>query len=134
MIANLFKKKKREFSKNHFFIKIGGILLLIVVAGLLFADFKIYQKKKELLSQVLTYENQIAQIKKRNEALKEGIANSSNSDYIEKVAREELDMQKPGEKVVGFIMPKQKPEQAQTKDNSWLGWLSGAWGWIKSKF
>jgi hypothetical protein len=55
---------------------------------------------------------------------------------MEKVAREELDMQKPGEKVVSFIVPKPqvKPEPEQDISKKWFGWLSDSWNWVKSKF
>jgi len=129
----IFEKKQKRWP-----LLLLGIIFLIAAAALIFADFRIYQKKKEYLSQINYYKNQIQQIEAENEKLKQGIENSDDINYIEKVARKELDMQKPGEKVVGFIMPESKT-QLQTRQNFWTAnfwasWLSGAWQWLKSKF
>jgi len=134
---NFSKKQKGKFSFNDFLIKILAILLVIIIIILLMANIKIYKKRKGLESEVLKYERQIAQLKEKNTNLEKKIENSDNTDYIEKVAREEQNMQKPGEKVVSFIMPVIKEQdQASVQEfwnaKSWLGWLSNSWNWIKS--
>lgn len=109
MIANYNKKQK-------YFIA-GGILFTAVSVLLIIADINIYKNKQRLKAQIANYEKQIAEIKSKNQNLKQGIDQANNNDYIEKVAREELSLQKPGEKVVSFILPpaQQKPE-AQKKN------------------
>ena len=133
------KKQKGKFSAGKFLLKAGGILLLVVAAVLIYADFKIYQKKQELTSQLNNYKKQIEEIRKRNETLKEEIVNSDNPEYIEKIARDQENLQKPGEKVVSFIMPKQQENQENKSENffaktNWFSWLSQPWNWIKSIF
>lgn len=133
------KKQKGGPFGNKFFLKTAGILFLVAALVLIFYDFKLYQKKKELLGQIDFYKNQIEAIEKRNAELKEGAARSDDAGYIEKVAREELDMQKQGEKVVAFIMPEKKPAEEKPQKNFWsinfwFGWLSQSWQWIKNKF
>ncbi len=131
------KQKGRWLAKNSYYF-LAGIVFLIVAAALIFVDFKIYQKKTAYLSQIDYYQKQIQEIEAENEKLKQGIENSDDINYIEKVAREELDMQKPGEKVVGFVMPEQKTQAQAPKDfwiSNFLGsWLSGVWQWLKNKF
>lgn len=122
-----------------FWFKAGGIFVLIIVAAMLFADFKIYQRRQNLISQIDAYNKQIEEIKKRNESLKEQISKSDDKDYIEKIAREELDMQKEGEMVVSFVMPEQKSLEEQKTEsffsaNFWFGWLGQSWNWLKSRF
>lgn len=132
------KKANREFFNENLLFKTAGILFLVVIIVLIFADFKIYQKKQELTSQINAYQKQIEDIKKSSQTLKDEIANSNNTDYLEKLAYEQLGEQKPGEKEVIFVAPKEKTKTAQKPQNFWdvklwSGWLSGAWQWIKSK-
>jgi len=138
MVADFKKEQKGNFFSSDFLFKTLGITLIIMSALLIFADFRIYQKKRHLEREVLNYKNQIEQIQKRNKTLKEEIANYDNSDYIEKIAREEQNMQKPGEKVVSFVWPKdQQKTENQKIENfglNFTGWLSECWSWLKSKF
>ena len=140
MVSNFDKKQKRVFSKRNFYFITGGILFLIVSALLIFADIKIYKEKKRLNAQISGYKKQIQEIENRNKTLKEGIAGANNDNYIEKDAREELDLQKQGEKVVTFIMPPlQQQNQEKNQQNffdikAWAIWLSQSWSWIKDKF
>jgi cell division protein FtsB len=139
MLSDFRKKQKGKFFFNKLLLKVAGILFVVIAGWLVFEDIKIYQKKKQLTAEILNYEKQIQQIQKRNQTLKDEIANSNNPDYIEKIAREEEGLQKPGEKVVSFVMPVRHQTQEQKTNNfldakKWTGWLSNAWIWIKSKF
>ncbi len=133
------KKQKRRFLKRNFYFTAGGILFLAISALLIFADIKIYKEKQRLNAQLEGYKKQIQEIESRNKVLKEGITEANNDNYIEKVAREELDLQKQGEKVVTFVMPPQQPKEEKKQQNFidigvWLGWLSNWWQVIKNKF
>ena len=96
---------------------------------LVIADIRIYQKRKKLISQVEILKNKIQDIKDKNNTLKEGISESNNNQYIEKIAREELDLQKPGEKVFSFIKESNGQQQNnETRKNIlevWLDWIVG---------
>ncbi len=131
MISHFKKKQKEKLLRNRFFIKIGWILLFIIFFILIFANIKIYKIKKNLVFQLSSYKEQIGQIEKRNADLKEGIANSNDKDYIEKVAREQFGMQQAGEKAVAFVESEQKqpePENTPKKNvfniSNWFGWLT----------
>lgn len=137
MVADFSKKQKSIIIFRDILPKIAGVLLIFIFALLLIADFRIYKKKQHLDKEILSYEKQLEQIKKRNETLKEGITNSENPDYIEKIAREEQNMQKPGEKVVSFIWPENQQQSdvyAENFESLFTGWFSGFWNWLKSKF
>lgn len=124
-----FKKRKN----THLFKKIAtifcGFLILFAFIFLAVADIKTYKKKKELNAQIENLKNKIAEIQNKNNSLQEGISQADDPQYIEKVAREELDLQKPGEKVVSFIMPENKNQNSNPVPKNflqvWLGWLSG---------
>jgi len=130
---NFRKKQKEKISLANFFIRVGAIFIICILLFLVITDIKIYQKRKKLQTEIAKYEQQIKEIKLRNAELEERVENSDNPDYIEKIAREEQDMQKSGESVVSFIMPeeKQEIEEAKNNMNDWFGQLAN---WIKSLF
>jgi len=137
MVADFNKKGNKEFFNEKLLFKTIGIIFLLVIIALIFADFRIYQKKQELASQISIYKKQIEDIKKSNQNLKDEIANSDNPDYLEKIAYEQLDEARPGETVYSFVSSKEKPKTNAKTKNSWndfTSWLSGAEQWIKSKF
>lgn len=135
---SLIRKENKDNIESINIFKVVGIALLIIIPLFIIADFKIYSKKKQLAAQIEAYKQKIEDIKKSNQTLQEEIANSDNKDYLEKIAYEQLGQQKPGEKQIIFIEPENNQAIVGQNDSadkkSWLGWLSGAWGWIKSKF
>jgi cell division protein FtsB len=136
MVADFSKKQNRGLGKNKIFSILGLVLFLAICGFLIAADIKVFNKKQELSLQLESLKKEIQKIETSNEKLKQGIANSENNDYIEKVAREELDLQKPGEKVISFVVPKgQNPENKNnfTASKNWLGWISGTWQWLLGK-
>jgi cell division protein FtsB len=139
MIADFNRKQKASFSTDKIAYQIAGILFIIIIAVLCVADVKIYQKKKELSLQIEGYKKQIEDIKNSSQTFKNEIANSSNQDYIEKIAYEQLGEQKSGENEIIFITPPAKVQTVSVSNNfwdanAWIGWFSDAWSWIKGKF
>ena len=134
MIAKFGKIKKRES-------KIGSILMILValvLAGALiylaFFNTKIYQKKEMIVNQVQLFKNQIDDLKENNASLKEKIEHVGDNEYIEKVAREELSLQKEGENVVAFIMPETKQEEINYwQPKGWWNFIKNTFNLIKSK-
>ena len=123
--------------KRKTLFKTLGIIFLVIIFVLILADFKLYQKKQALISQINVYQKQIDEIKKNNQNLKNEIANSGSQDYLEKIAYEQFNEAKPGEKEVIFVQPQEKPKPASTPQNFWDSWLSDlskVFNWIKSKF
>ena len=128
MITN-FKKNKSKNKFPVFLFRLGAIAVLFLALLLVFADIKIYQKKRQFNSQIESLKGKVNELESKNKDLKQGISNADSEYYIEKVAREELDLQKPGERVVSFIgVEDQKQQNSNKKDsflNNWLGWLGG---------
>lgn len=124
-----FKKNKNKNAFSPILFKLGAVLLLIVAVLLVVADIKVYQKKKQLNSQIKSLENKIAELKKENENLEKNISSIDDQSYIEKIAREELNLQKPGEKVVSFIETEGQKNQNDSSKKGilevWLGWIGG---------
>lgn len=136
MIPN-FKKKKNNLLRQVLLISLG-IFILSALIFLTIADIRIYQKREKFISQIEKSKSKIEDLKNKNNDLKKGISAIDDNTYIEKIAREELSLQKPGEKVFSFIK-----ESNQLEDNNqgkknflqiWLGWVGNAWSWIKVRF
>lgn len=137
MIANFKKKQKVGIFDNSFFALGLKVFFVVLILFILIADIKVYREKKKLDMQIERYKEEIQQALEKNNKLEEQIAKSDDKEYIEKIAREELDFQIQGEKVVTFITPEEKvKEEIQNNNflNSWTGWLNGFWQWIKSAF
>jgi len=133
------KKGNREFFNDKLLFKTVGIIFLIGIFAIIIADFRIYQKKKELIVQVDNYKQQIEDIKRSNQTLEDEIANADNVDYLEKLAYEQFDQTRPGETEYMFVKPQKKVEVvSESKNfwnaNKWFSWVGDAVNWIKSKF
>lgn len=140
MVADFSKKGNREFLKDKRMFRGVAISFLVVIAVLIVADFRIYQKKKDLSGQIKIYQKQVADIEKSSKTLNAEIVNSDNKDYLEKLGYEQFDQTRPGETEYMFVKaPSAKVEVTPKAVNfwdleSWSGWLSSGANWIKSKF
>lgn len=129
MVTDFQRKQKRKSFK--YLLIVGGIFIAIVFILLLIADIRVYQKRAELNSRIENLKNKIQDIKDKNNNLQEGIAKADDNNYIEKIAREELGLQKEGEKVFSFIIPQEQnlknEEASRNFFQVWLGWLTYFW-------
>ena len=75
MVANFNKKQKTEPGVEKVAFQIVGILFCVIVVVLIFADIKMYQKKKELLSEINSYKKQITDIQNSSKTIQSEIAN-----------------------------------------------------------
>ena len=135
-----FKKKQNSNTPDSFFSSpLVKIFLLTVIIFLVFANVNVYKDKNKINLQIDSLKQKLQNMQKKNDTLQNGIAKADDKDYIEKVAREELDLQIKNEKVITFTMPKvQKKEEINTNADfldikTWLGWLSNSWQWIKNR-
>ena len=134
MVTN-FKKNIKGKGWSSFLLHGGGVAILAILVFLAVTNLKIYQKKTEYMQQISNLKNQIKNLQESNDKLEQGIKSADDTRYIEKIAREELDLQKPGEQVVSFIMPKDNAETKNEADlNGFGAWLSGVWKWIQQAF
>ena len=133
MVANFKKNQKSNSKGKRFLIYAGAIFILFILAVLIIGNIRIYQKRQEFLVQVASLENQIKDMENRNNNLKQGISKTNDGQYIEKIAREELDLQKPGETAVSFVVPEDESQDANVRPNSVGGWFKNIWNWITGK-
>jgi len=138
MVANFYRKGNKKFFSNKLLFKTIGIIFLIVIAFLFFTDFRLYKKKRQLNEQIQVYKQQIEDIKKSNQILKDEIANFNNKDYLEKLGYEQFAQARPGETEYMFIdFPQEEKESTVLpKKNFWdvRFWFSSLVSWIKNLF
>ncbi|MCX6723149.1 MAG: septum formation initiator family protein [Candidatus Staskawiczbacteria bacterium] len=137
MVAEFNNKANKEFFNEKLLFQTIGVVFLLAIVVLIFADIKIYQKEKEVASKIIDYQKQIEDIKRSSQNLKDEIANSDNQDYLEKIAYEQLGEAKPGETVYSFVGGKEKLKTVAKPQNFWgifTGWLSNAISWLGEQF
>jgi len=137
MIANFKKKQKRYDNPASFFSSsLVKIFFLMVIVFLIFINIKVSDDRKKFRFQINSLKEKIETIKNKNNTLEQQITRADDKDYIEKIAREELDLQRQNEKVITFIMPETRQgEEINTSNNFlnpkvWLGWFSNGWQWM----
>ncbi|ENZ00344.1 FtsB family cell division protein [Clostridium thermobutyricum] len=78
--------------KNLIFLLLGGIFLI----GFVKQEIALNDIKKD----ISTKKTELQQLKDKNKILEEKIKIANTDEYIETLARERLDMVKPGEEVI----------------------------------
>lgn len=98
------------------FITSKGFKLIISVLVIIFIyNFYVnYAKISKLESQIEYLHNEIRKAREKNYKLKTELDNLNNLEYIEKIAREELGLVKPGELLL--IPVEDKTEKNNEKD------------------
>lgn len=136
MIAGFNKKSSKDFFNEKLLFKTGGIIFLFIIFVLIVADIKIYLKKEELKSRIASYQEQIEDIKKSSQTLKEEIANSDSVDYLEKLGYEQFNQTRPGETEYMFIKDQQPVEIVSNSERFWDTklWWGNIVNWIKTRF
>ena len=130
MLTN-FRKKQKGDGKNHILLKVGVVLILCISVALIFINIRMFQRRVQLNRQIDDLKTKIENLKNSNVNLKEGIEKSDDVNYMEKVVGEELDLQKPGEKVFSFVKAPSQEQEAVGGKNIWQAWLGWIGEWFK---
>ena len=88
--------------KEYFSRKSVIFLLVCLTAFLGYIRFQQYRQKASIDSERTNLENQISGIEKKNQEMEASIKYLSSMSSKEKVAREQLNLKKQGEKVYSF--------------------------------
>jgi cell division protein FtsB len=117
MITKKIKKRKTFpfFSIILILGFLGAIGLLVV------GNWKIGQRRAELTARIESLKKEIAELQKQNEEIQAGLSQKGEEGYLEKEARERLNLKKPGEEVVVVVPPKEE-EGTQEEKNFWERW------------
>jgi cell division protein FtsL len=120
------KRKKKKKSIQGIFFSVLVVFFVVSIAALLVvSNFKIRERRKELISQIETLKKEIQNLEEKNQEMKAGISESQTQDYLEKEAREKLGLKKPGEEVVAIkkIQSEEKPTEQKEEKSLWQKFL-----------
>jgi len=89
------------------------------------SNWKMNQRRTELNSQIELLKKELQTLEEKNVELKAAIEQGAGEDYLEKVAREELNLKKEGEEtiVVKKITGREKKEEEEKGKNLWQEFL-----------
>lgn len=87
-----FNKKKIT---NYFFLSFS----IVLISFLALSCFNIYQKQKSSEKDMNSLIEEIERLEKERDLLNFTLGETFSDEYLERVAREDLGMQKPGEKI-----------------------------------
>lgn len=123
MISRTKRFKKGSSLQTIFFSTLIGMIFLVTIGFLIFSNFKISQKRAELISQIEILTEKIQALKERNQELEAEISQTSEKSYLEKVARNQLGLQQPGEEVVAIIKEKKEEKEIKEEKSFWQKFL-----------
>jgi len=123
MVAKFKKIKKGSSGQNIFFSVLIGVLFLFLIGFLIFTNLKINRKRVQFISQIESIQKEIQILEQKKAELQEKIAQAGSKDYLEKVAREQLGLKKPGEGVI--VITKEDEEKREEEEEKSL------WDWFK---
>lgn len=83
------------------------------------SNWKLYKKRTALEGQINTLQNEVTSLEERNRELQSDIAEAQTPEYLERMARERLNLKKPGEEVVAVVIPESQEAVSQEQEKSW---------------
>lgn len=123
MIAKRHKKRK---SYQKILLSLFSIIFISGVVGFLFySSWKTYQQRRELDLRAESLKSEIEALQEKKNELEIMSLQFGKEEYLEKVAREQFNLQKPGEQVVTILPPEEeeKEEKPEEKKSFWQGIL-----------
>ena len=101
MVSKTRKKGKgKSFKKILFILFLGGLVVFLI-----YSNVNMALKRMDLAKELDDLNESQEDLLKEREALKFGLGESYSSTFLEKVAREDMNFKKPGEKV--YVIKKQ---------------------------
>ena len=113
----MFKKKynkKNENLEKKFLPILISVFCFLIISLLIISNYRITKKRMELQHQIDDLKNQIRELEEKRARLQSAISNSNNPDFLEKEARDKLNLKKPGEEVL-YVFPPKKVESTSTE-------------------
>jgi cell division protein FtsB len=96
------KKKKRTKKENIFLNSILLLITFLSIFTLIRLNLQVFQKRKDLEMQKKLLEKERQELESQKQELENQTKLTQNQEFLEKIARENLNLKKEGEKVVAF--------------------------------
>ncbi len=134
MLAKKQKKVKWgiHINKKKVSIAFWSFFGLWFIVFLLYSNIKMFQKRTELDKNLKTLDSNLESLNKEKDSLNFSLGETNSSEYLERVAREDLGMQKKGEQVV--VIKKDSSVEKNANSNNVLQTISGWVDWVKGLF
>ena len=126
-MVSKFKRNKKGL-KNKIFSGFFVVLILFVVGFIIYTNWKINRRRQELIDRVSVLRGEVQELEQKNRELKEKKDKAGSEDYLEQVARDQLDLKKPGEEVV--VVQKEDSSEENQEEEEKKSW----WDKFKSIF
>lgn len=135
MLAKKGKKRKVKKSKpKQMLPRVFGTVFVLFAVYLLYTNIMIFVERSKIDSNYKNLNATVANLSKEKEALKMQLGETYSDQYLERVAREELGLQKEGEKIV--VIKKNEGDNGKSTDTQAksAGPLDELIKWISEKF
>ena len=127
-------KKKRVFQQPRrwkglfsiFLVMLAGVLLIFLIT----LNLKISQERAKLQRELANLQGELQKSQEGREELIAKLSKAQSGDYLEKVARQDLNLQKEGEKVVAFVLKEKTEEGEKDEEETFWGKISD---WLLEK-
>lgn len=117
MIQGIRKFKKGARPRQTIFFSALFILLFFLAIGfLIISNWRINQRRSELISQIRNLQEEVQILEKKNQELKAGISQASSQSHLEEVARESFGLKKPGEEVTVILPPPEEEKEVKEEE------------------
>lgn len=126
MIAKNSKKVKGIINDLKRKAILGGLIVLVVF--MLYTNIKIMEERKRAEKELDKIEAQIEEKQKEKDRYNFQLGKSDTEGYLEKVAREELGLQKPGEQIVIIKKQEEEKDAEQIRDQ---GFIEKIFSWFR---
>lgn len=121
------KRKKFNFKKVKKIFYFLAISFFVIV--LLISCFNIYKKRVTAEKELNILNQEIDELNREKDLLNFTLGETHSDEFLERIAREELGMQKPGETI--YIIKKESSEKEQIKEENY-SFFERIMNWLKS--
>jgi len=116
MIQRIRKFKRGDSRQEIIFSVLFISLFFLAIGFLIISNWRINQRRSELISQIRNLQEEIQALEKKNQELKTGISQASSESHLEEVARESFGLKKPGEEVTVILPPPEEEKEVKEEE------------------
>ena len=99
---------------------VTGFSIAAAVVFLIILNLRINQERAKLQSERENQQQELQKVRAAREELLSKISKAQTEEYLEKVARQDLNLQEEGEKAVAFVIKEKEEEEKEIEEKSFL--------------
>jgi len=122
-------KKKKNYRLKKILSSIVLVMVVVFfVAFFVITNWRINKRRAELKERITELREEVRIMEEKNAELKERKERTESDEYIEEVAREQLELKKPGEEVVVIQKPASvEDDSGEARKESWWDKIKSIW-------